>query len=328
MAYELPNITDFDNYLLSRRYAEGSPTRRGAHVQKQQDVVKALPQLGFDGLPIHKEGMDGLGLTQEELMSASPYTNINQLEVPTLETPVAPVVATNSFESPASPYMNVDLNNMGLTNPVYTPPPVNPFATAPAVAPQYPQTANGYRNIGAVSNKGVSPALSNIVSGGKGHSIPTTKGSGTIVYRNKTPGYMFADGAKNWVAKNPGNIASKQKLLYGANGRMVAPYNGQDHADSSLLTYPNERAGFAAMHTLMSSKKYNTAFKENGKNYNGTLGSNFQRWQKGSMAGKLKGLKAAGVDSNKRYVDLTPAQQKAVRKVWTDAEGKWQGKYY
>ncbi len=151
MAYTLPNITDLDNYLLSRRYAEDSPTRRGANVQKQQDVIKALPALGLDGLPLQKEGMDGLGLTQEELISASPYTNINQFETPVLETPVA---TAGSFASPASPYMNVDLSNMGLTNPVYTPPPpINPFTPPPVPTSQYPRTANGYRNIGAVSSK-------------------------------------------------------------------------------------------------------------------------------------------------------------------------------
>ena len=343
MAYTLPNITDLDNYLLSRRYAEDSPTRRGANVQKQQDVIKALPALGLDGLPLQKEGMDGLGLTQEELISASPYTNINQFETPMLETPVASTVAAGSFDSPASPYMNVDLGNMGLTNPVYTPPPpINPFTPPPVPTSQYPHTANGYRNIGAVS--GEVPSVLGKFTGktvypsGTNKVYNTPTGNIKFFQRGSAPGYMVKDGNKNKVTNNAMNVVYTKgsKLPAGAIGVLQSPNNGKDAADSFILAFESMEAGFANSRRLLSTSKYydkngglNTAFqkwshanyvwkgKQRVKNSNGSYKKSTE------YKGKLAKLHKLGIDTSKNFTDLTDPQQQVFMEAMADSEGKW-----
>ena len=162
MGYTLPSITDADTYIRNRRYGLDAPTRRGAHIRQQQDLSKVLPQLGLDGLPINNQEVANLGLTQEELASMSPYANVNKAFVdplgdvitPTATPTATPTIDSAAFASAASPYMNM-ASNMNLVNPVFTPPaPVTDLFSNPEVSnTNYPTTPNGYRNIGAVSNK-------------------------------------------------------------------------------------------------------------------------------------------------------------------------------
>ena len=323
---ELPS---FDEVMAQRRAAYQQPTVRGK-ANNPFSVPAGTPiTLGEDGNPVatlpNGEPIETLtGFNPEGLNNRYDTIGTEPLQPMDFRTTPLPGQPTfeQSFGTPASPYTNL----FDPTTPVVpTPAPIaDLFSTTAAGTPTTAVSARpatvpgGYRNLGAVSSGEVPAAIANVVGGGgKGKSIPTTKGSGTIYYRNKTPGYMIKDGHKNEVANNPGNVwAAGNKLLYGASGRLVSKYNGQDHADSNLLVYPSVKAGFAAMDVQMSRPLYH-----------GPIKTAFAKWQKVGFNHKLAGLKKAGIDINKSYNELSASDQKAMRKVWAQKEG-WRKKEF
>ena len=217
--------------------------------------------------------------------------------------PLAPVEDMISPTATGNPYTASPFSFENSVNTMMQPP------TIPSVA-----TGNPYERF-ATNTLPASTAPISEQASGLGPIVPYS-GPGKIYYRDRTPGYMQKDGFKNEVANNPGNIASKDKLYFGATGFLKSKFNGQDHADSSLLVYPSAKAGFAALDKQMSAKSYN-----------GPINKSFAKWQKKGFAGKLAALQKDGIDVTKSYKQLTANEKYLMRKVWANHEG-WRGKTY
>jgi len=125
-------------------------------------------------------------------------------------------------------------------------------------------------------------------------------------------------GSKATRNNNPSNITGMGgKLLYGAIG--FAKSNTGDAGDRNQLVYATPQAGFQAFHRLASSGRYNSA----------PINKAFSKWQTDqvSFRNKLSDLARHGVDTNKRYRDLSPQAQKVFRMVWSKHEG-YKGEFY
>jgi len=326
---ELPS---FDDIMAQRRAAYQQPIVRGK-ANNPFSVPAGTPiTLGEDGNPVatlpNGEPIETLtGFNPEGLNNRYDTIGTEPLQPMDFRTTPPPGQPTfeQSFGTPASPYTDLFAPP---TPVVPTPAPIaDLFSTTAAGTPTTAVSARpatvpgGYRNIGAVSSGEVPAAIANVVGGippsGAAHHIPTSKGGGTVYHRNSSPGFLKTDGFKNEVTNNPGNIwAAGNKLLYGATGRLVSDYNGEDQADSNLLVYPSAKAGFAAMNVQMSRPLYH-----------GPIKTAFAKWQKKGFKHKLAGLKKAGIDINKSYNQLSASDQKAMRKVWAKAEG-WRKKEF
>ena len=124
-------------------------------------------------------------------------------------------------------------------------------------------------------------------------------------------------GTKATRNNNPGNITGMgNKLLYGAIG--FAKSRTGDNGDQNQLVYKTPQEGFRAMHEL-AVKRYSQA----------PINMAFSKWQtdQKSFANKISDLNKYGIDTRKRYVDLTPDDQKLFRKIWSQHEG-YRGTYY
>ena len=237
------------------------------------------------------EGLSLNGYSDIRFDQSMDNNSISQDDMSALALPNAPI-DLQQFSTPSSAFLSTQPLN-----------PYNGFADDTRLVP----TTEANSPLASFSPTGDNSPLS---------LSPNVKGSGIIYDRNKTPGYMIKDGHKNEVANNPGNIASQKSLYYGATGRLVSNYNGEDHADSSLLVYPSAKAGFAAMDQQMRRPMYQ-----------GPIKKVFAKWQKKGFAGKLSALRKEGIDTNQSYDKLSAAHQKAMRKVWAQKEG-WRRKEY
>jgi hypothetical protein len=247
----------------------------------------------------------------------SPFGNVGEVAAaPVMMTPEGQVVSTDPLTSPYAAMTEVPLQPY--ENPILEQQ-QQPFSFGAMTNQAVNQPFNPYA---AVANAANIPTFSNYdpnaseYSSSLGEIVPSN-GKGTVYYRDKTPGFFQKDGHKNEVTNNPGNITGGHgKLLFGATGRLLSKYNGQDASDSNILVYPDAKAGFRAMDQQMRAKRYN-----------GPIKTAFAQWQKHGFEGKLAKLRKAGVNPNKSYKQLTPEEQAKMRKVWAIAEG-WRKKEF
>ena len=137
---------------------------------------------------------------------------------------------------------------------------------------------------------------------------------GKGLYNSYTKQY----GSKATRNFNPGNITGMGgNLLYGAVGMADSPIG--DKGDQTQLVFKTPQAGFDAMHKLALSNRYNTA----------PINTAFSAWQtdQKSFKNKLHDLNKAGINTNNKYANLSPEQQKVFRKVWSQHEG-YRGDFY
>ena len=151
----------------------------------------------------------------------------------------------------------------------------SPTPTPPTYAPRPIPAPNGKAD--------GNTHINDIIIDGKRHN-PYTKKSGNKAFRNN----------------NPGNITGMSgKLLYGAARIAHSKYG--DKGDQAQLVYDTPDKGFRAMHSLMSSDRYNNA----------PIHQAFAKWQsdKAAWANMLVDLNKSGINTQQRFGQLSPAHQ-------------------
>lgn len=127
---------------------------------------------------------------------------------------------------------------------------------------------------------------------------PTGRKSLSTMYNE----FTGLSGNKAYRNNNPGNITGMGgKLLYGAS--TVAKSKTGDAGDRAQLVFDSPEKGWNAMHSLMSSKKYNDA----------PISKSFSKWQSDQKAwnGMKKSLRKSGIDVDKQtFNSLSPTQKK------------------
>jgi len=131
-------------------------------------------------------------------------------------------------------------------------------------------------------------------------------GTGTTTIRNKEGNVVETrkGGHRNWRNNNPGNIEyGKFAISMGAIG-----------TDGRFAIFPNMEMGYAAADTLMKGKSYQ----------NLSIANAIRRWapeSENNVSAYQNAFTKAGFDINKKYSDLTPAEQRRYLETKMRVEG-------